>query len=113
MKFKHVYYAEPDSYMELSDVISFHSYQSYEKLIAESRSHQKANRPIFLTEWLQRINHNTVYEVYPLLYLANVSNYCWGEWERLKLMNLGLRCGDNGTEVPVTELLPAISRRSS
>lgn len=64
--------------LELSDVISFHSYQAYEKLVAEIRFHQKANRPIFLTEWLQRINHNTVQEVYPLLYLANVSNYCWG-----------------------------------
>lgn len=64
--------------LELSDVISFHSYQSYEKLVAEIRFLQKFNRPMFQTEWLHRINHNTVQEVYPLLYLANVSNYCWG-----------------------------------
>lgn len=64
--------------LELSDIISFHSYQSYEKLVAEIRFLQRFNRPLFLTEWLHRINHNNVQEIYPLLYLANVSNYCWG-----------------------------------
>ena len=64
--------------VELSDVISFHSYQAYEKLVAEIRFLQKFNRPLFQTEWLHRINHNDVHNVYPLLYLANVSNYCWG-----------------------------------
>ena len=64
--------------VELSDIISFHSYQSYEKLVAEIRFLQRFNRPLFLTEWLHRINHNNVQEIYPLLYLANVSNYCWG-----------------------------------
>ena len=64
--------------VELSDVISFHSYQAYEKLVAEIRFLQKFNRPLFQTEWLHRINHNDVQNVYPLLYLANVSNYCWG-----------------------------------
>ncbi|MBO5294188.1 MAG: cellulase family glycosylhydrolase [Clostridia bacterium] len=69
---------EEELALELSDVISFHSYQSYEKLVAEIRLLQKYNRPLFQTEWLHRINHNNVQEVYPLLYLANVSNYCWG-----------------------------------
>lgn len=64
--------------LELSDVISFHSYQAYEKLVAEIRFHQKQNRPVFLTEWLHRINHNNIYEIYPLLYFANVGSYCWG-----------------------------------
>ena len=44
----------------------------------EIRFHQKSGRPLFLTEWLHRINHNTIEEVYPLLYITNVSNYCWG-----------------------------------
>lgn len=64
--------------LELSDVISFHSYQSYEKLVAEIRFHQKTGRPLLLTEWLHRINHNNIQEVYPLLYITNVANYCWG-----------------------------------
>jgi len=69
---------EEEVAVELSDVISFHSYQAYEKLVAEIRFLQQFNRPLFQTEWLHRINHNDVYNVYPLLYLANVSNYCWG-----------------------------------
>ena len=64
--------------LENSDIISFHSYQSYEKLVAEIRFLQRFNRPLFQTEWLHRINHNNVQEVYPLLYITNVSNYCWG-----------------------------------
>ena len=64
--------------LELSDVISFHSYQSYDKLVREIRFHQQFNRPLFLTEWLHRINHNNVQEVYPLLYITGVANYCWG-----------------------------------
>jgi hypothetical protein len=63
---------------ELSDVISFHSYQPYDKLVAQISYLKQANRPLFLTEWLHRINHNNVQEIYPLLYITNVSNYCWG-----------------------------------
>ena len=63
---------------ELSDVISFHSYQAYHKLVAEIRYHQKTGRPVILTEWLHRINHNEIHDLYPLFYLANVANYCWG-----------------------------------
>ncbi len=29
-------------------------------------------------EWLHRINHNDIFDVYPLLYITNVANYCWG-----------------------------------
>ena len=63
---------------ELSDVISFHSYKAYDKLVAELAFHKKAGRPIFLTEWLHRINHNSIQAIYPLLYITNVANYCWG-----------------------------------
>ncbi len=70
--------AEEKLALELSDVISFHSYQSYEKLVYEIGFLKKFNRPLFQTEWLHRINHNNVQEIYPLLYLENVANYCWG-----------------------------------
>lgn len=69
---------EEELALELSDVISFHSYQSYEKLVREIRFHKQTGRPLFLTEWLHRINHNTIQEVYPLLYITEVANYCWG-----------------------------------
>ncbi len=64
--------------LELSDVISFHNYLSVDSVAEEIRYFQKLNRPIFLTEWLHRIQHNDIFDIYPLLYIANVSNYCWG-----------------------------------
>lgn len=64
--------------LELSDVISFHSYSQYKKFVANLCELKKLNRPIFVTEWLHRINHNNVTEIYPLLYLENIANYCWG-----------------------------------
>lgn len=64
--------------LELSDVISIHLYHEY-KWLVEFLSYAKAyTRPIFVTEWLNRVNHNNVSEVYPLLYLENAANYCWG-----------------------------------
>ena len=63
---------------ELSDVISFHSYSRIEKIVESLHFLRKLNRPIFLTEWLNRILHNNVAEVYPILYMNNIANYCWG-----------------------------------
>ncbi len=64
--------------LELSDVISFHSYSSYDRVVETIQFLRKFDRPLFLTEWLHRINHNNVAEIYPLLYITNVSGYCWG-----------------------------------
>ena len=63
---------------ELSDVLSVHSYSPYDVLVPELKHHQKANRPILLTEWLLRITDNNVKEIYPLLYMTNIANCCWG-----------------------------------
>ena len=30
------------------------------------------------TEWLHRINHNNVYDIYPLMYMLGIGNLCWG-----------------------------------
>ena len=57
---------------ELSDIVSFHSYQPYDRVVAEIRHHQKSGRPVLLTEWLHRINHNDVHNLYPLFYLTNI-----------------------------------------
>lgn len=65
--------------LEHSDVISFHNYSPYEKFIEQViRLKSVTDRPIFMTEWLHRINHNNVYELYPLMYLENIACYCWG-----------------------------------
>ena len=39
---------------------------------------KKIGRPLFCTEWLNRINHNDVKEIYPLFYLEGIACYCWG-----------------------------------
>lgn len=64
--------------LELSDVISFHCYSPYWKVVVRIKELQKLGRPLFMTEWLNRVNHSTVEEIYPLLYLENIANYCWG-----------------------------------
>lgn len=61
-----------------SDIISFHNYSSYCKFCKLVDAFSIYNRPIFCTEWLHRINHNIVGEIYPLLYIKNIANYCWG-----------------------------------
>ena len=64
--------------LSLSDVISFHGYWPYEKLLPMIEVLKKEERPIFMTEWLNRIMNNTVKEIYPLLYLENIACWCWG-----------------------------------
>ena len=39
---------------------------------------RKLERPLMCTEWLNRIMHNDVKEIYPLFYLENIACYCWG-----------------------------------
>ena len=69
---------EEEHALELSDVISFHSYSEYRWFVENLCEMKKYGRPIFVTEWLHRINHNNFAEIYPLLYIENVANYCWG-----------------------------------
>ncbi len=64
--------------LELNDVTSWHSYAPLEKLIPEYEAVRGCGRPVLLTEWLNRINHSEVREVYPLLYLEKVACWCWG-----------------------------------
>ncbi len=65
--------------VELSDVITFHYYGSYEdmvRLIERLREH--FDRPLINNEWLNRIAHNNVKEMFPLFYLEKVGSYHWG-----------------------------------
>lgn len=64
---------------ELSDFISYHSYSPYEWFVAGIFTLKKHyNRPIIVTEWLNRCNHNTVQEIYPFLMYDKIGSYCWG-----------------------------------
>lgn len=64
--------------LELSDIISYHNYGSYEENIIQLAEIKKLGRPALNTEWLHRIQHNTIEQLYPLFWLENVGNYCWG-----------------------------------
>lgn len=61
-----------------SDVISFHCYSRFSGVCRAIDQLRTYHRPLFCTEWLHRINHNEIHTVYPLFYMANVANYCWG-----------------------------------
>ena len=64
--------------LELSDVVSYHDYRSYSRNIDIIEQLKLTGRPIFDTEWLHRIFHNDVQEIYPLLYLEKIGCYNWG-----------------------------------
>lgn len=63
---------------ELSDVISYHSYTPYKYMIPMIEVLKELDRPILMTEWLNRINNSNVDDIYPLMYLENIANWCWG-----------------------------------
>ena len=64
--------------LEHSDLISYHSYSSYEHNIRIIKWLKTYGRPILNTEWLGRVLHNTVQEMFPLFYLEKIGCYNWG-----------------------------------
>lgn len=64
--------------LELSDIISFHNYSPFPEMVKAIDELKPYNRPILNTEWLNRIEKNNVDEIFPLFYLENIGNYCWG-----------------------------------
>lgn len=65
--------------LELSDIITFHYYGSFQNMtkIIENLS-ETYGRPLINNEWLNRITHNNVDEIFPLFYLEKVGSYHWG-----------------------------------
>lgn len=65
--------------MEHSDVISFHNYGSFQEMVQEiDWLKEQTGRPLLCTEWLNRINHNNIHDIFPLLYLEEVGSFSWG-----------------------------------
>lgn len=64
--------------LEQSDIISFHSYSSYESNIRLIKRLKKEGRPLMNTEWLGRIFGNRVFELFPLFYLEKIACFNWG-----------------------------------
>ncbi len=75
--------------LDNSDIISYHSYSTYEENIKQLRRLKKEGRPIINTEWLARCLHNNVKEMFPLFYLENVG-----------CMNLGFVAGRSQATEP-------------
>lgn len=64
--------------LDHSDVISYHSYASYNVHVRVIKRLKKEGRPLMNTEWLGRCLHNTVFDLIPLFYLEKIGCYNWG-----------------------------------
>ncbi|MGN1473939.1 MAG: glycoside hydrolase family 2 TIM barrel-domain containing protein [Eubacteriales bacterium] len=65
--------------LELSDVITFHYYGSFQTMVRLIEKLKTTyGRPVINNEWLNRITHNNVDEIFPLFYLEEVGSYHWG-----------------------------------
>lgn len=64
--------------LELSDVISFHCYYNFDRFTRTVKNLKKVNRPMFCTEWLHRIYHNNIRDIFPLLCEEKIGSYHWG-----------------------------------
>ena len=73
------YLTEVEQYIaENSDIITYHCYSDYNENIKLIRYLQQFERPIINTEWLARMLHNTVEEMFPLFYLMKIGCLNWG-----------------------------------
>ena len=65
--------------LELSDIITFHFYGSYEDtLLLIERLQTEYDRPLINNEWLNRITGNSVQLMFPLFYQQRIGSYHWG-----------------------------------
>lgn len=74
--------------LEQSDIISFHSYGSYDDNIQLILQLRELDRPAINTEWLHR-TYQSVKEIFPLYFLEHIGCYNWG-----------FVAGKNGTNEP-------------
>ena len=63
--------------LEESDIISFHSYTSYDDNIRLIHQLKKLDRPAINTEWLHRF-YQKLEEIFPLYFLERIGCYQWG-----------------------------------
>lgn len=65
--------------LELSDIVSFHHYGSYADMVCVIEElKEKYGRPMLNSEWLNRIQHNNVEELFPLFYIEKIGSFLWG-----------------------------------
>ena len=64
--------------LELSDVISYHDYGSIDHSVRVIDFLRAFDRPMLNTEWLHRVQFNTVFSHLPLYYNNNIAIFNWG-----------------------------------
>ena len=64
--------------LELSDIILYHCYLPYEASLEVIKYLKRYNRPMMNTEWLHRIWHNNIEQLFPLFYEENIGCFNWG-----------------------------------
>jgi len=64
--------------IDLSDIISFHEYENFERVQAVVRMLEREKRPMANTEWLHRIFDNFVEDNLPFYYDKKIMSYHWG-----------------------------------
>ena len=62
----------------LSDIVTFHNYESPEKMKKAIRICERASRPVLCTEWLRRQVGNTFAAILPVFVERKVGWYQWG-----------------------------------
>jgi len=69
---------EESAALELSDVISYHDYGSLDHSVRVIEFLRQFGRPMLNTEWLHRIQYNSVFTHLPLYYNNNIGIFNWG-----------------------------------
>jgi beta-galactosidase/beta-glucuronidase len=66
--------------LELSDVISYHYYGSYENHVELIWQLKKIGRPVLNTEWMQRCGNcgNDIAHLFPFFAMEKIGSYNWG-----------------------------------
>lgn len=64
--------------LDYSDIISYHNYGPYIQNVKIIKRLKEYNRPIMNTEWLGRVQQNTVQELFPLFFLEKIGCFNWG-----------------------------------
>ncbi|ODM03030.1 cellulase family glycosylhydrolase [Eisenbergiella tayi] len=64
--------------VELSDIVSFHQYENFERVRQAVNGLSKEGRPLINTEWLNRILDNNISELLPYFYENRIGSYHWG-----------------------------------
>lgn len=65
--------------LDMSDIILYHCYENYESSVEVIRFlKEKYDRPMMNTEWLHRIWHNNVEDLFPLFRKEKIGCFSWG-----------------------------------